>query len=79
MPIQIDKGIPLVPKQKGKSKKCRFTKEELAQMQPGDRFFLKGLTNGGAIGGSLRYIEQKLQFEFATRSVKGGVRVWRVK
>lgn len=67
--IKIDKGIPMPQI----SKKMPYK-----DMEVGDSFFVPGMT-AKKVGSNLAYAKEKTGFQFTSRTVDGGVRVWRIK
>lgn len=68
--INIDKDIPLP----GLHEEI---KQAISKLKPGDSFLLPGLTVSGRTG--LYRLAKQFRTTLITRSVKGGVRVWRLK
>lgn len=72
-----DNPIPIPPPatgpQKGKSFKYPFHKLDV-----GESFFVENLQSRN-LGGSVTYASKVLGRKFITRSMDGGVRVWRVE
>jgi len=67
--IKIDKGIALP------SRRNEYA-EALAQMEVGDSFLVANFTKSHL--GTFRREAMKLGVKFATRTVDGGTRVWRL-
>ncbi len=70
--IQIDKNIPIP---KGRSSYARYPWREL---QVGDSFFVLNKVAAG-ISGYFAPLRRKYGLRFTSRSVDGGVRIWRVE
>jgi hypothetical protein len=66
MTIQIEKGVPMPAR----------NKYPFAEMAVGDSFFVAG-RSATEICGNISNARKKLGFKFTTRTVEGGVRVWR--
>ena len=73
MAFEIEKGVPL-PKsvQRGWTGKYPWR-----QLEIGDSFFVPGKTTND-IGGTVTIARRTTGFKLVTRSVEGGVRIWRV-
>ena len=79
--IEIENGIPIpAPKRPGAGRKCIYP---FAALEVGQSFFVPnqpGKTNRQlimAIGGSAQHITKKTGHRFTSRTVEGGIRVWR--
>jgi hypothetical protein len=72
--IKIDKGI-LLP---ARSCKGRPAKYPWRQMDVGDSFFVEARKSSD-FGGAINHARKTTGYEFISRSVDGGLRVWRVK
>lgn len=70
----IEKGIP-VPKMTGAGRKTKYPFES---MQVGDSFFVKDGTVK-TLSRSCGTYGKRLERKFASRTVDGGARVWRVE
>lgn len=70
----IDKGIP-VPKQVGAGRKTKYLFDA---MEVGDSFFIKD-TKVKTISRTCGQHGKRLGRKFASRTVDGGVRVWRTE
>lgn len=70
----IDKGIP-VPKQVGTGRKNKYPFDAL---EVGDSFFVKDL-NVKTISRTCGHHGKRLSRRFISRTVDGGVRVWRTE
>lgn len=70
----IEKGIP-VPKMTGAGRKTKYPFES---MQVGDSFFVKDGTVK-TLSRSCGTYGKRLERKFASRTVEGGARVWRVE
>ena len=69
--IEIEKNVPMPSRNKNTS-----VAGALERMEVGDSIFCKDKTPT-ALGGALTYGKRKTGNKFASRSVDGGVRVWR--
>lgn len=72
--IAIDTGIPIPPAPKRGGRKARYPWRD---MQPGDSFFVPGASIG-VLGAQASDAGSRLGATFTSRTVEGGVRVWRV-
>lgn len=66
--IKIEKGIPLPVKPN------RYPWDD---MEVGDSFFIAG-KNTSEIGGHVSNARRRLGFDFTSRTVDGGTRIWRI-
>lgn len=71
----IETNIP-VPQIGGRGRKSSVY--PFAQMNVGDSFFVPGITTT-KITGTVFHHGKRLNMKFVTRTVDGGVRVWRTK
>jgi len=69
--IEIEKNVPIPS-----LKRATGVSVAMAQMEVGDSIFCKDKTSS-TLAGSITYSKRKTGNKFATRSVDGGVRVWR--
>lgn len=70
--FKIEKGVPFP------AALANTRKYPLHEMEPGDSLFIPNKTTS-AISGSLIHARRTLGREFVSRTVEGGVRVWRTK
>ena len=70
MDIKIDSGVPL-------PEKANATKYPFREMAVGDSFFVPGKKSGD-FSGQVAQAKKATGFNFTTRTLDGGVRVWRV-
>jgi len=76
MQIVIEKDIP-VPASRGIRGRPKSEITLIAEaMEPGDSFFVP--MKQVEINNKLAYLRAKKKFKFATRTLEGGVRVWRL-
>mgnify|MGYP007088038871 CR=1 FL=1 len=73
MAYEIEKGVPLVAGTRGHGAPPKYP---FAQMEVGDSFFVPGKKTTD-IGGAITYPAKKLGWTFRSRTVEGGVRIWR--
>lgn len=66
----IEKGVPI----RGNTPR----RYPLREMEVHDSFFVPNKTPGG-LSSSLRHARQVTGYRFTTRTVEGGVRVWRIE
>ena len=72
--FKIEKKVPIPKGDQG-----RTAKYPCAEMVIGDSFLVpEGDGTAGGVPSRIAYWRLKTGFKFKTRSVKGGVRVWRV-
>lgn len=71
--MEIEKNIPTPPGVQG-TKKYPFDK-----MEVGDSIFIKGQTSVGKAANAARVYANGRQMKFSSRSVDGGVRIWRIE
>lgn len=74
-PFEIEEGIP-IPNRTGRGG-GRPLKYRWHEMKVGSSMFLPGRTSSD-IGGYLTTVKLRTGFQFTSRSVEGGVRVWRI-
>lgn len=70
--ITIEKGIPIPNDGRG-----RIPKYPWNEMEVGDSFFAAGMTTK-ELGSSLVGARKRTGKNFTSRTVEGGVRVWRI-
>lgn len=76
--IQIDKGIP-IPRKNTAGKSVKYWIDWVRRMKEvGDSFYMQGYSRV-EVHGKLKYWREATGYEFVTRTVVGGVRVWRAK
>ena len=75
MAIEIDKGVPLPKKQV--PVRAGVAMYPWREMQVGDSFFVAG-TTVEKFSGTLYQARKRLGTKFASRTVEGGIRVWRI-
>jgi len=76
--IQIDKGIP-IPRKNTAGKSVRYWIDWVRKMtEVGDSFYMQGYSRA-EVHGKLKYWREATGYKFTTRTVVGGVRVWRTK
>jgi hypothetical protein len=73
MEFQIEKGVPLPPLAVVSG---RPTKYPWTEMAVGDSFFVPGQSSV-KFSGNITSAKKMTGFKFTTRTVDGGVRVWR--
>lgn len=71
--FKIEHGIP-IPRKASSGRRAKYP---FADMKPGDSIFLPGKKVNAL--GSILTPHRRKGLKFTTRSVDGGVRVWRVK
>ena len=76
MAFEIEKGIPLAKVASPSSP--RASKYPWADMEVGDSFLVPG-TSVSRLSPSVCSASRRVGFKFKTRTVEGGVRVWRVE
>lgn len=76
-PIKIERGIPMPPKGIGGPGRPRMYPWD--DMKVGDSFFVPSIRSSANIASSKGIAMKRTGFAFSTRSVEGGVRVWRIK
>ena len=69
--IKIDKGIEMPAG-------VRRPMYPYRSLEIGDSFLIPGKVSG-AVGGTVSYARRVTGFKFVTRTVEGGVRVWRIE
>jgi hypothetical protein len=72
--FKIEKGVPLIPRPGGRT----GSKYPLDEMEVGDSFLVEGGTVKN-LSCTIRAHAKKVGGKFATRTVEGGVRVWRTE
>ncbi len=76
--IQIDKGIP-IPRKNTAGRSVKYWIDWVRKMEEvGDSFYMQGYSRT-EVHGKLKYWKEATGYEFTTRTVVGGVRVWRTK
>lgn len=76
--IQIDKGIP-IPSKNTAGRSIKYWIDWVRKMKEvGDSFYMQGYCRT-EVHGKLKYWKEATGYEFTTRTVVGGVRVWRTK
>lgn len=73
--FEIEKKVPVPPT----DRPGRPSKYPFREMVPGDSFFVAGQTVREGASSAARVFAHRSGRKFRTRTVEGGVRIWRVE
>lgn len=74
--FKIEKGVPIPKRQSSRLGKSKYPYQA---MNVGDSILLPHFTRTSQLGGTLDVWKRATGWAFESRSVKGGVRVWRTR